>query len=218
LGESVAGEWVDVTESVDYNVENLNTNAGAIILAGGLGERLQAVGLKPFLFYKKKSFLQIVVDNVSSIKLNPVAIVTNDIFYEKIIEQNFPGRILINPHPEHGMLSSILIGLREIGSSCSGVFLCPIDYPLVQQATYHKLLLAHQSDPEKIIKPACNDQPGHPIVFPATLFQSLRDAPQELGARFVTRQFVHFIKTVEVNDPGILININTPELYYQHCK
>ncbi|HEX9973727.1 MAG TPA: nucleotidyltransferase family protein [bacterium] len=218
MGESVAGEWVDVIESVDYNVENLNTNASAIILVGGLGERLQAVGLKPFLLCKGKSFLEIAVENVSSIQLNPVLIVTNHIFYGKIIAQNFPAKILINPHPEDGMLSSILIGLKEIESSIAGFFLCPIDYPLVEQATFHKLLLAHQSDPDKIITPACNGQSGHPIVFPATLFQSLREAPQELGARFVTRQFVHLTKTVEVNDPGILININTPGLYCQYCK
>jgi molybdenum cofactor cytidylyltransferase len=218
LGESVAGELVEVTESVDYNVKNLNINAGAIILAGGLGERLQAVGLKPFLFYKKKSFLQIVVDNVSSIKLNPIAIVTNDIYYEKIIEQNFPGKILINPHPECGMLSSILIGLEEIESSITGFFLCPIDYPLVEQATYHKLLLAHRSYPDKIITPACEGQPGHPIIFPKRLFQALREAPLDQGARFVTRKHAHHIKVIEVEDPGILININTPGVYYQYCK
>jgi len=196
----------------------LNTNTGAIILAGGLGERLQAVGLKPFLFYKKKSFLQIAVENVSAIHLNPIVIVTNDIFYEKIIAQNFPAEILINPHPKRGMLSSILIGLKEIETSCTGFFLYPIDYPLVRQATFHKLLLAHHSDPEKIIKPACNGQHGHPIVFPKSLFQALREAPLDQGARFVIRKYSHHIINIDVDDPGILININTPALYHQHCK
>jgi molybdenum cofactor cytidylyltransferase len=203
---------------MDYNIKNLNTNVGAIILAGGLGERLKAVGLKPFLLCKGKSFLHIAVENVSSIRLNPIIIVTNDNYYEKIIALNFPAKILINPHPEHGMLSSILVGLQEITTCCSGFFLCPIDYPLVQHATYHKSLLAHRSNPDHIIKPACNDLPGHPVVFPKNLFQALRDAPLSQGARYVTRQYAHLIKIIDVDDPGILININTPVLYRQHCK
>ncbi len=196
----------------------LDTNTGAIILAGGLGERLKAVGSKPFLLYKGKSFLQIAVDNVQSIRLNPFVIVTNDLFFNDIKKLDFSAKILINHHPEHGMLSSILIGLKEIESSCSGLFLCPIDYPLVLQETYHKLLLTHQSNPDRIIKPTFKNQSGHPIVFPKNLFQALRQAPLNQGARFVTRQNVHITKTVEVDDPGILININTLPLYHQNCK
>lgn len=203
---------------MDFDIENLNENAGAIILAGGLGARLRAVGLKPFLMCKGKSFLQITVENVSSIRLNPIIIVTNNQYCEKILALNFPAKVLINPHPEHGMLSSILIGLQEIIASCSGFFLCPIDIPLVQRTTFHKLLLAHQSNPDHIIKPACNCNPGHPVIFPNHLFQALREAPLGEGARFVTRQYTHLVKTIDVDDPGILININTPELYHQHCK
>lgn len=207
-----------VNEAMPDIIEKVIINPGAIILAGGLGERLKAVGLKPFLLCRGKSFLEIAVQNVHSIHLNPIVIVTNDIFYEAISGQDFPAEILINPQPQHGMLSSILIGLTEIGSSCNGVFLCPIDFPLVQQATFHKLLLAHQSDPDKIIQPAYNGKVGHPIVFPRILFQALQEAPLDQGARFVTRKYAHQLKIVPVEDTGILININTPGLYYQYCK
>ncbi|UCE06533.1 MAG: nucleotidyltransferase family protein [bacterium] len=199
--------------------KNLNNKTGSIILAGGLGERLKAVGSKPFLLYKDKSFLQIAVDNVKLIRLNSLVIVTNDLFFNDIKQLNFPAKILINPHPEQGMLSSILIGLKEIKSSCcSGFFLCAVDYPLVQQKTYHKLLLAHQSLPDQIIKPIFKGKKGHPIVFPRNLFHALQKAPLDQGARFVTRQYSHLTTTVEVSDPGILININTPEIYHQYCK
>ena len=198
--------------------KNLNIDTGAIILAGGLGERLKTVGSKPFLLYKDKSFLQIAVDNVKSVRLNPIVIVTNELFFNDIKQLNFSAKILMNSHPEQGMLSSILIGLKEIESSCSGFFLCPIDYPLVQPETYHKLLLAHRSDPDQIIKPTYKDLSGHPIIFPKNFFQALQEAPLDQGARFVTRHYAHLIKTIEVDDPGILININTPQLYHQYCK
>lgn len=198
--------------------KNLNIDTGAIILAGGLGERLKAVGSKPFLLYNNKSFLQIAVDNVKSVRLNLIVIVTNELFFNDIKRINFPAKILFNPNPEQGMLSSILIGLKEIEYSSTGFFLCPIDYPMVKPETYHKLLLAHRSDPEQIIKPVFKNHSGHPIIFPKNLFQALQDAPLNQGARFVTRHYTHLIKTIEVDDPGILININTRQLYHQYCK
>lgn len=193
-------------------------NTGAIILAGGLGKRLVSVGPKPFLLYKKKSFLEIAVENARSIELHPLIVVTNESFYPKIVALNLPVKILINPHPEQGMLSSILIGLKEIESSCSGFFLCPIDYPQVQQKTYLKLLLAHRSFPTHIIKPIFKEKSGHPVVIPRRLFRILQEAPLDSGVRLTIAQFSHLNHFVEVDDPGILININTPELYYQHCK
>ena len=207
-----------MNKPMEYDVENLKTITGAIILAGGLGERLKAVGLKPFLWYRGKSFLQIAVENIKSIGLSPLVIVANELSHQKIVALKLPAKILINHHPEHGMLSSILIGLQEIESSCGGFFLCSIDYPLVLPTTFQKLLLAHQSNPDRIIKPVFNNQPGHPVVIPKNLFQALHNAPLDQGARFVIRQWAHLTLNIAVDDPGILININTPELYYQHCK
>jgi len=198
--------------------KDLKINIGAIILAAGLGERLKTVGLKPFLLYKGKSFIRITVENVRSIGLNPLIVVTNKLYYPQILEYNFPAIIQINPTPEQAMLSSILIGLKEIEASCCGFFLCPIDYPLVQRETFSKLLLAYQSHPDRIIKPTFNNKSGHPIVFPKILFELLKRAPLDQGARFVTHQYSHLTTTVQVDDSGILININTPELYYKYCK
>ncbi len=196
----------------------MNRNIGAIILAGGLGNRLISVGPKPFLLYQGKSFLEIAVENTRAIACNPVIIVTNQSLYQRIIALNFPVKILLNLHPEQGMLSSIIIGVKAIENCCSGFFLCPIDYPQVQRKTYLELLSAHQSFPTHIIKPIFNDRSGHPIVIPQHLFRKLQESSLENGTGVITTQYSHFNYFVKVNDPGILININTPALYYQYCK
>lgn len=198
--------------------EDLKLNTGTIILAAGLGQRLKAVGLKPFLLYNGKSFIEIVVERALSIGLDPLVIVTNPLFYPQIVAYNFPAKILINHHPEQGMLSSIWIGLDEIESACDGFFLCQIDYPLVQPDTFQRLLSARQSFPDRIIKPIFNSKSGHPIIFPRNMFPALRQAPLNLGARFVTRRYQQLTSAVEVTDPGILVNINTPEAYHRYCR
>ncbi len=208
--------WAKVTGNIDCRSKM--ANVGAIILAGGLGQRLRAVGFKPFLLHNGKTFLQIAFENAFQNGLQPIAIVTNELFYPRIVSLKLKARILINPEPERGMASSAIIGLSAIESECHGVFLCPIDYPLVQPATYHRLLLAHRSYPECILQPGFNQQGGHPIVLPARLFSAVRTESLDEGVRSLIRKYADAKMSITVSDPGILININTPENYYQYCQ
>lgn len=209
-------EQAKVTASSDFH--NLELNTGAVILAGGLGQRLRAVGLKPFLLHDGKSFLQIVLDNAAAIGLRSVVVVTNRYFYRRIAALLPDSQILLNPHPEQGMLSSVIIGLRAIENSCSGAFLCPIDYPLVQPATYRKLLQAHRCYPNNIIQPVFNARGGHPIILPRNMFPAVTTESLEEGIRSLVQKYAQVKKLIVVDDPGILININTPESYYQYCR
>ena len=196
----------------------MNNNVFAIILAAGEGKRLKSIGPKPLLIYRERTFLENIVNKLMKNGLTEVIVVTNRRIKNQIVKLKLNATILVNPNPEQGMLSSLLIGMKEVDFSCSGFFLCPIDYPLVKKETYHKLLIAHQSDPERIIKPAFEFQSGHPIILPKNLFQALREAPLDRGARFVTRKYAHLTEYVPVKDQGVLINVNTPQLYHQYCK
>jgi len=190
----------------------------AIILAAGFSHRLKSIGSKPFLFYKGKRFIEIIFEHAKTVGLAPIIAVTNNQNHQALLDLHLEIQIAINPQPEWGMLSSLIMGMKELIAINSSFFLCPIDYPLVQENTFHKLFLTHQSFPERIIKPVFKMQSGHPIVLPARLFAELEQAPLKEGVRFVTQKYGHLNYFLEVDDPGILININTPELYYQHCK
>ncbi len=195
-----------------------NNRIAAIILAAGFGTRLKEIGKKPLLPCLGKTFLELVFDKVKGIKLEPVIVVTNEIFCSDLKKLKLPTKTVINKSPEMGMFSSILIGLEEIKKKCDGFFLCPVDYPLVKFSTYQILLSAFVDQKNHIIKPQFNKQSGHPVLFPQNLFDELKKAPMEQGARNVTRKFIHQTCFVDVDDPGILININTPQLYQKYCQ
>ncbi|MBC8180900.1 nucleotidyltransferase family protein [candidate division KSB1 bacterium] len=195
-----------------------DVRTAALILAAGFGSRLRSAGSKPLLPCSGKTFLELVVEIVIEIKLNPVIVVTNEIFFSDIKKLKLPIKTVINKTPEKGMLSSILIGLEEIKKKCDGFFLCPIDYPLVKLFSYQTLLSVFDENPEHIIKPQFKKKSGHPIIFPKIFFDELKKAPNEQGARYVTNKFSHQTSFVNVHDPGILININTPQLYKKYCK
>ena len=189
----------------------------AIILAAGFGSRLKSIGSKPLLPCFGKTFLELVVEKVININLDPI-LITNKIFAPDIQKLKLSVKTVINKNPEKGMLSSILIGLEELENNCDGFFLCPVDFPLVKLETYQILLSAFFENKHHIIKPQFSNKSGHPIIFPQFLFEELKTVPLEQGARFVTSKYSHQTSFINVNDPGILININSPQMYQKYCK
>ena len=51
------------------------------------------------------------------------------------------------------------------------------------------------------------------MIFSASLFEELLQAPVDQGAVTVVRKHQDEILYVEVNEPGVLIDIDTPEAY-----
>ncbi len=196
----------------------MQKQTAGIVLAAGFGTRLKNVGDKPLLTYQGKTFVELVVDNLKQLHINPILVVTNKNFYPQISKLRLDAKIIINANPDQGMLSSIWLGMDALPEHCAGFFLCPIDYPTVKLNTFKKLLHEFSLDKTYCIKPQYKNKSGHPLIVPDRFFDELRKAPLKAGAKFVTHKYRHLTKFIPVDDPGILLNINTPELYYQYCQ
>ena len=192
-------------------------NTAAIILAAGKGERVAGIGAKPLLKFKGKTFLETSVDKAQKANFKPLIAVTSEILYDQINRLDLNIEILINPYPEKGMLSSLLCGLEILNQTVAGFLLNPVDFPLVEQNTYQKLWISHQTEKNCIIKPTYNGRSGHPVIFPATVFENLKKAPLNKGAKAVLQEKPDLVRKLAVDDAGILLNINTPELYFKYC-
>jgi len=125
----------------------------------------------------------------------------------------FPGHYLVNPEPERGPLSSIHLGLEELSPSAAALIPHPVDHPLVAEETLRAILARHEAYPEHILVPHYHGAPGHPTLFPSTLFSDLREAPLDQGARWVVRKRSHLVLQVPVEDSGVTANIDTPGDY-----
>ena len=94
--------------------------------------------------------------------------------------------------------------------------MCPVDHPLLSQAIVVDLMHTFWKSHKKIIIPVYNGQRGHPVIFSAELFNELRNAPTDIGARAVVRAHPDDICEVQVNEIGVVINIDTPQDYQQY--
>ena len=193
-------------------------HTAVIILAAGKGERVATIAAKPFLKFQGKSFLEISVEKAQKADFDSIIVVTSKLLVHRVKYLNLNIEVVVNLRPEMGMLSSIHCGLDCLHKSTTGFLLNPVDFPLVEQKTYHKLWESHQNEKDCIIKPVYKGKAGHPVIFPAVVFNDLKKAPLNKGAKFVLQQHPNLIRELEVDDPGILININTPEVYNKYSK
>lgn len=125
-------------------------------------------------------------------------------------------RLLVNPDPDRGMLSSLHVCLRAVQESAVGasrldaLFVAPVDCPRVLPATIARLAHEFEVSGAPIVVPRFAGKRGHPTLFSAALFEELLAAPLDLGARAVVWAHAADRLEVAVDDPAVLEDIDTP--------
>jgi len=64
-----------------------------------------------------------------------------------------------------------------------------------------------------ILIPTWRGRRGHPVLFSRSLYQELLAAPLDQGARAVVRRHAAEVQTVEVDEEGILWDVDQPKDY-----
>ena len=121
------------------------------------------------------------------------------------------GEVVENERYADGMLSSVRAGIRALPPSCEAFLLWPVDHPWVTGGTVAAILRARAAGRGRIVVPTHRSRRGHPVLFDASLAAELLDAPDEVGARAVVHARAGEVVEVEVGDPGVIADIDTPE-------
>ncbi len=182
----------------------------AMILAAGASRRMGRP--KALLALGEKTFLVAIADNYRRLGL-PVVVVFGPDLEGRLPVEIASTRTALNRRPDDGPLSSLRLGLELLPETASAAIVHPVDHPLVSVVTIRRLLEGHRQRPAAILVPEFGGETGHPTLFPRHVFAELRDGPLEGGARRVVEARPERVLRVQVDDPGILRNIDTPELY-----
>jgi molybdenum cofactor cytidylyltransferase len=126
-------------------------------------------------------------------------------------------RVVVNEAPERGQLSSLLCGIAALPEDAPAALMTLVDIPLVQTSTVRALIGAWQTDPAVLVRPVHEGRHGHPVIFGRALLRALANADPAHGAKPVVRSFAHEGLDVPVEDPGILIDLDTPDEYARHA-
>jgi len=111
-----------------------------------------------------------------------------------------------NDQPEQGMLSSVQAALPAVPEAAVGALIWPVDVPFVAVSTVKALLAA---DLDQLAVLSCQGRGGHPLWLPRRLFREALALSPQLGLRALRTR--HPLLRVEVADPQILRDLDTPE-------
>jgi molybdenum cofactor cytidylyltransferase len=121
-------------------------------------------------------------------------------------------RFVVNHDPDRGQLSSLVAGI-EAAAHADGVLVMPVDIPRVRAATISALITALSTTTAPILRATCEGRHGHPVLFRRAVFPDLRDADPNVGAKAVLQRHAGEVRNVDVDDPGILHDVDRPEDY-----
>lgn len=128
--------------------------------------------------------------------------------------REFHVRVVVNSTPEGDMASSVRVGRDVVSAQASGVIVTLCDYPLVVSATLGHLVRQHAASPDSIVIPIHAGRCGHPLLFPRFVLDKLTST---LTLRDLTGQYRDRICHINVDDAGILTDMDTPEDYRRVC-
>lgn len=117
----------------------------------------------------------------------------------------------INPHPERGMLSSLQCGLRTISDSAEAIFFTPVDHPAISESTISTM--AERWGGELLTIPRRETRRGHPVLISRALIPEFLELPDTAQARDVVVRHEPDVRYIDVEDPGILIDVDDPAAY-----
>jgi len=124
--------------------------------------------------------------------------------------RDYPVKIVRTSDLRGDMATSVRTGRDLLSPATPAAVIALCDYPLVTAATIARLGEAHRRNPHAIIIPRHDGRRGHPPLIPRHLLDTLV-AP--LTLRDLLHSNPERIEYLETGDPGVLIDMDTPEDY-----
>jgi len=190
----------------------------AIILAAGDSSRMGKP--KALLLWKGKPFIEHVCDALRRAGVDDRVVVLGRDSHEILAGWVPAGeKVAVNVKPEHGQLSSLRVGLAEASETAEGFLVCLADQPTIDPETYKRVIDCWRLDKDALVIPrtfrAADSRlkRGHPIIIPASHKALCFEGPLEKGLHWVTHNPSVRVTDLEVKDPGIIRDFDTPEDY-----
>jgi molybdenum cofactor cytidylyltransferase len=181
--------------------------AVAIILAAGEARRMAHP--KALIEHEGgKSFLQSLASTFGKAGCAVMGVVGKD---AEAVREQHPGLELVEAERwQEGLLASVKVGLdAALESGAEVLLLHPVDMPALRASTL-KSLLKMMGDADEVLRPEFEGAPGWPLVLSRGAAERLRAAE---GTQLEPALTGLKLRRAPVKDPGVVVNINTPETY-----
>ena len=188
------------------------TACAGVVPSSGLSSRMGTA--KGLLELEGRSFIRRTVDALAHGGCEPVVVVVAEGEEALAAEGAAAGAVvLLNPEPGDGPITSLRVALAALDGSADGVAYLPVDHPMVQAETVGLLLEAARASRSPLTIPLYRGKRGHPAIFGQAMFAELVDPALVGGAKTVVHRHLGDALLVEVEDRGVIIDVDTPGAY-----
>lgn len=118
-------------------------------------------------------------------------------------------RKVIAEDAREGMSASLRAGLRV--AEGKGAIVLPADMPELGAAELALMAGAFRETPDRILRGASGDTPGHPVIFPADLWPALMRMTGDQGGREVIAANRDRVRLIPLPGRAALTDLDTPE-------
>ncbi len=182
----------------------------AILLAAGESRRMGYP--KPLLKLGSRTFIEILAAAMLQSVARLIVVVGA---HGDAVRGAIPAdpRILVVENPDFlkGQLSSIKAALPQVGAEAAGALIHLADHPMVRAETFAAVVDSYWRVGKPIAIARHQGRRGHPVLFAREMFVELAAAPEDQGARAVVAADPSRVAYVDVDDPGVLTDLDTPE-------
>ena len=124
--------------------------------------------------------------------------------------------LVVNPGGRGGQIGSLRVALEHLEGMADppgALAFTPVDNPFVAPATVRALVEAWRASRAAIVLPRFGDVRGHPVLVDMNVAAEFRAEGLREGARAVVRRDPGRVLEVEVADPGVADDLDTPGGY-----
>lgn len=189
----------------------------AIILAAGSSRRMGTQ--KMLLPFDESTIIETVINNVLNTNIENVMVVLGADHHKiRNAVDYLPVQFCHNDQHEMGMLSSVMCGFRSLPENANAALVYLGDQPGIPSIVTDTILEAYNEELQGIVIPVYNHRRGHPLLVDLKYRREIQKLDLEQGLRSLMHLFPEDVLEVEVDEPGILVDIDTKEDYTKATK
>jgi molybdenum cofactor cytidylyltransferase len=186
-----------------------------VVLAAGRSTRMGAP--KPLLEVDGESFLERAIRTLRGGGCRYiVAVLNEEADWAQRLADTTGAAVVVNDDPDSEQIDSLRLALDHVPDDAAAIAVLPVDYPRIREDTVRAVVDAFRSGGAPIVLPELDGETGHPVVLARGLFGELRDSELPEGVRSLIATHGDAVRSVAVDDRGILADVDTPADYRRH--
>jgi molybdenum cofactor cytidylyltransferase len=127
-------------------------------------------------------------------------------------------KVVVNQSYEQGMASSLRAGLSALDPQSAATLIILGDQPFTSPRTLDQIIQAHRDSGAPIVIPTWQGTRGNPVLLHRSVFSEAMALEGDVGCRAIFGKHLEEIVNVEVEDKGILLDIDDREDYERLAK